>query len=332
VDATGRLELGVDPDLLGRLLPALARRMDAGQLALILATTRLVGMEAPGLHSLFNRLTLTFDGADDADLNGSVAHLAYRVVTAHARTGLVRIALDAPGAKGEIQALVRPRPVGQITARAAADRVEAGEFAGADVLIVGGSRGLGEVAAKLLAGGGAAVTCTYARGQEDAERVVAEIRAAGGEARAVHLDVLDSGAMVPTATWLLYFASPRIRTRPDFDMGEFDRYCAFYVEGFLRAAIRSGATRVLYPSTVFIDELPSGFGIYAAAKRAGEAACRALRGNESRVVVQSPRLPRLRTEQTVGVVQVAVEDPADRLLPELRALNRGVPPDSPSRS
>jgi NAD(P)-dependent dehydrogenase (short-subunit alcohol dehydrogenase family) len=38
------------------------------------------------------------------------------------------------------------------------------EFAGATALIIGGSRGLGELTAKLLAKGGARILITYATG------------------------------------------------------------------------------------------------------------------------------------------------------------------------
>ncbi len=311
----GRVEVVADPALLERRLPALARRLNPRQAALILATTRLVGMEVPGLHSLFTRLTLTFTSPPESGPDT----LAYRVTTAHPRTGLVRIRLDSHDAHGEIQALVRPRPVEQLSAEEAAGQVEADEFAGVEALVVGGSRGLGEVAAKLLAAGGASVVCTYARGREDAERVVREIEAAGGRARAVQLDVLDASARPPTASHLLYFASPRIRTTDGFDRAEFERYCDFYLAGFLRVAARSGAAAILYPSTVFVERPPSGFESYAAAKRAGESVCEAL-GSGPGVRVRAPRLPRLRTDQTAGVVQVSASDPTDRILSELRGL------------
>lgn len=336
--ARGELELRVDPELLARLLPSLARRLDRRQTALLLATTRLVGMEAPGLHSLYTRLTLDFDadrldeGHASASATGrgeaagasraEATRLVYRVRTAHPRTGLVRVELEHGRMRGEVQALVRPRPVGQLSAVEAAERVEAGEFDGVEALVVGGSRGLGEVAAKLLAAGGGRVTCTWARGREDAERVVREIREAGGRARTTELDVLEHGTGPPAASHLLYFASPRIRaTDGGFDRAEFHRYCEFYVAGFLRVATRSGATRILYPSTVFIDDPPRGFESYAAAKHAGESVCEALRHGLD-VQLVAPRLPRLKTDQTVGVVQVSVEDPADRLLGELRSLIR----------
>lgn len=57
------------------------------------------------------------------------------------------------------------------------------------VLITGGSRGIGETTAKLFAVYGSKVIVNYVRGEEDANRVVDDIRKGGGEAFAVQADV-----------------------------------------------------------------------------------------------------------------------------------------------
>ncbi|MHA7985392.1 SDR family oxidoreductase [Rathayibacter sp. CAU 1779] len=56
-------------------------------------------------------------------------------------------------------------------------------------LITGGSRGVGSRLAALLAADGVDVTVTYRRSQAAAENVVAGIKAAGGSARAVRLEL-----------------------------------------------------------------------------------------------------------------------------------------------
>jgi 3-oxoacyl-[acyl-carrier protein] reductase len=60
------------------------------------------------------------------------------------------------------------------------------------VLVTGASRGIGEVTAKLFAIYGCKVVVNYAQNKDDALRVVADIKDAGGEVIAVQADVSDN--------------------------------------------------------------------------------------------------------------------------------------------
>ena len=68
------------------------------------------------------------------------------------------------------------------------------ELGGATALVTGASSGLGAHFAGVLAAAGARVVCT-ARRVERIEARAANIRAAGGQAMAVHLDVTDSAGI-----------------------------------------------------------------------------------------------------------------------------------------
>jgi 3-oxoacyl-[acyl-carrier protein] reductase len=59
-------------------------------------------------------------------------------------------------------------------------------------IVTGASRGIGSVVAKLLARDGFAIAVNYAGGARKAEEVVAEIKAAGGQAIAVQADVSNA--------------------------------------------------------------------------------------------------------------------------------------------
>lgn len=72
-DRSGALELCFDPETAGRLFPHLTRCVASTQVAVFLATTFLVGVECPGLHSVYSELSLTKDEA------GNAADLKYEV-------------------------------------------------------------------------------------------------------------------------------------------------------------------------------------------------------------------------------------------------------------
>lgn len=316
--AKGSLALRHDVALAAEQFPALAKAVDGGILSLLLASTRLVGMEVPGRHSLYSELELTFDGSD-----GPSGQMAYEVVQSHADFRLLNTALTGQGWQGGIRSFMRPAPVAQLDMHGAQERVGQADLSDQKALIVGGSRGLGEVTARLLAAAGAEVHVTYASGQADAEALCAEITAAGGRAKALALNVLgDQPAVLPAGiTHLYYFAAPRIKPGPTqgFDQGLFETYQAFFVTGFAKLIAQVQAPlRVVYPSTVYVAAPEKGFAEYAAAKAAGEALCQYIAKTRADIETEVLALPRMKTDQTQAIVGGgAADDPADVLWPLL---------------
>lgn len=286
------------------LFPALALRLDKRQIGGLAAATFMVGMVCPGLHSIFRSLDLAVsDGADNDDYA-----LHFSVSSLDERFRMARIAVSGGGWTGRIDAHLRPEPVTQPGISDIAARTDARAFEGVRALIVGGSRGLGETLAKVLASGSAEVAITYRIGREDADRVAREIRDAGGICHVLAYDATArDGESLQIAGFspnqLYYLATPPIRPGSGiYNASRLAEYMAFYVDGFARtveAVTRSGEKpAVFYPSTVFIDGAPAGFADYAMAKAAGEVLCREFqaRGVVRQALVE--RLPRLLTDQT----------------------------------
>jgi NADP-dependent 3-hydroxy acid dehydrogenase YdfG len=329
--AAGGISLFYDGKLGAGLFPNLNRVLSALQLAALLSTTRLVGMECPGLHSIFAGLNLTFDSDRTAD-----PQLNYRVTDCNRRLGLCLMNVDAPGMEGQVKAFFRPKPQKQAPFTDACGEVETGEFSAQRALIIGGSRGLGEVTAKLLAAGGAEITITYCHGEQDAQRVVAEIGSHGGRANCLALDVLNPprgfanmAAHDTRPLYLYYFATPFIfgAQKGQFSARRFSTFSDFYVDGFLQTvqalmASSAGLQKILYPSSAAIDELPLEMGEYAAAKMAGEVLCDFLQKANPGLTIYKPRLPRIATDQTVSLLPVRNQDPLAIMLDHLRFLGQ----------
>ncbi len=358
--ATGCIPLFLDTVELRAMFPQVAERLPAVQAAQILATTRLTGMQCPGLHTVYDSMELHFaeNVADGQKINCGrrlcrrqriATHLSpsetpptkkltemhYEVCKSDERFSLVQLSVKSFGMEGTLTTFYRPPPVRQPSLSEVAEAVRQGEFQHQRALIVGGSRGLGELAAKIVAAGGGAVRITYHRGKEDADRVVSELCEAGADCRCFSLDVTQDVADAVgenLADWnpthLYYFATPHITSlgsRELFSAESFARFSKFYLEGFASVVGALKLTRksplvAFYPSSIFVDTPVDGLVEYAAAKSAGEFLCRSFQQQFPSARFVAPRLPRVPTDQTASIGPLRRENALDVMIQEIRKL------------
>ena len=182
-ERSGNLAFCMTAEQATTLFPSATRWLGERRILALAASTYLVGMVCPGLHSLYSELSI--EACPDPDAAES---LAFRVSKTYPRLRLVRQEIAGGGLTGTVTSFVRTPPVQQATMENLAGIVDPAEFAGDVALIVGGSRGLGELTAKLIASGGGRVFITWHSGREDAEKVVAGIRSAGGACETLPYD------------------------------------------------------------------------------------------------------------------------------------------------
>jgi len=326
--ASGSLPLFLDEAAWKFFSPKLSQMLPAFQIAEILAASRLVGMECPGLHSLYSGHDLRFHDS------GGAAELSYQVSRSDDRFSMLWLTVKGPGLDGTITAFARPRPSAQPDMTTVSGVVERGECAGQRALIIGGSRGLGEITAKIIAAGGGEIRITYHRGREDAERVAAEIRATGAKCECLFYDAANlSGDLAEGlgAEWkpthLYYFATPLISLDKAtwFSAEKFQNYVRFYVDGFARAVdavlkLGGESLTVFYPSTTFLKTFQEHSAEYCAAKSAGELLCRHLEKTFPQVSAHCPRLPKMKTDQTSSLMPSESAEPMRVMLEAIRAM------------
>jgi acyl dehydratase len=313
---SGEIDIAADTAAATALFPRLSARIGPARVAELITLTRLVGMQAPGLHSIFSRLDLTL--RDDSDRE----RLSYEAAKADERFSQVTIDIAGPATAGTIVAFVRPAPVEQVLGDV---RPEPSEFAGQRWLVVGGSRGLGAATVQLLAAGGADVRFTYRAGADDAARIEQDTGA-----RAAQLDVLEPALGDVTAdgwqpTHLAYLASPPIFEGMGgvYSDALYQRFSDVYVDAFTRIVAQLDPGQlvgILWPSSEAVDHDVAGLAEYADAKRAGEQACRDLAATHHGLTVHAPRLPRLLTDQSTSFVPTEYGDTAIEMLAALRGV------------
>ncbi|CCO23202.1 SDR family NAD(P)-dependent oxidoreductase [Maridesulfovibrio hydrothermalis] len=314
---SGSISLFCRPEAVSRLYPALCKAIPLAQISLLISTSRTVGMDCPGLHSIFSELDIDFTVA--AQNNEST----YFVKKFDKRFNLVLLDVATPVGSGVLTVFLRPEPQKQLLAKSALKIVPESFFADTKSLVIGGSRGIGEVTAKLIAAGDSEVTITYSEGKEDAEKVAQDIISAGGSANIIQFDVLSS--RIPSQiqctdfTHLFYFASPYIFNGKSgfFSKKLYAQFSDFYVHSFLNLFVQLNKDKlkmVFNPSTIAVEEPEPDMGEYITAKAAMEGLCAYLGRVHRKINFAYPRLPRTATDQTASVYPIKSNDPVEVML------------------
>ena len=299
----------------------------ARRVAAIAVLSTLTGMVCPGMYSLFGAFAI--DLVEDSNHKDAVG---FNVSETDERFRMIRMNVSGAGVRGSVQAFLRWPPIGQASFAEVSKVVAPAEFAGSTALIVGGSRGLGALTAKVVAAGGAKVIVTYATGRKDAEKLAEEIcgHTAHDACRVIQYDVRQDAAsqLKPLETevsHLYYFATTSIFRQKDgfFVSSLLDEFIQIYVKGFYdccRVLNKNGSQALIayYPSTVAIDNNPLSIIEYTMAKMAGEILCANMNRANTRTRVVVSRLPRLMTDQTATVAPATTAEPLDALLPVIR--------------
>ncbi|MGW1506790.1 SDR family oxidoreductase [Streptomyces mirabilis] len=204
-------------------------------------------------------------------------------------------------------------------------------------LVTGGSRGIGRETAERLAADGCAVVVNYAGNEAEADKTVAAITEAGGEAIAVRADVADEAEVAALfdaaesafgGVDVVVHAAGVMALAPlvDLDLDALDRMHrtnirgTFVVDQQAARRLRAGGALINFSSSVLALAIP-GYSAYAATKGAVEAmtliVARELRGRDVTVnaVAPGPTATALfldgKDEETIA--RMAAQPPLERL-------------------
>ncbi len=321
--------LSCDFSEIEKYYPSISRNISRVQIAELLATTRIIGMKCPGMNSVFQEMDLSFRPIAEKP----TPEITYEAIKFESRFSLLSISISGPSIKGVLKAFVSPDPIRQPGISDVSRIVQPDRFSGQRSLIIGGGRGIGEVTSKILAAGGASVCLTYCAGASDAQRVVDELRLFEKDAAHFKFDVthpdfdmLRNECKNFSPSHLYYFATPYISStrKGSFSQEQYNKFSEFYVYGFVKLVQFfkknvGSCRRFLYPSTIFLEEVPGNFGEYIAAKSAGEITCRWLMKCHPEIRIFSPRLPRFQTDQTSGFTHGKFEDVISIMYENIRA-------------
>lgn len=155
-----------------------------------------VGMSIPGRYATFLNFSVQFGGALFLDecyaFEGIVKHVSKMTETIAVEAEIFKAGEnDGKLASGKINIRVNQPPAAMPSMAEIKQSSGSLNLDGKVVLVTGASRGIGETIAKAFAVHGAKVVVNYLSTEDAAQKVVAEIKAADGEALALQADVSD---------------------------------------------------------------------------------------------------------------------------------------------
>ena len=313
------LDLFFPKEKIINLFPNLIKKLNPTQISTLLASTRLIGNKCPGLNSIFTKIDINFEKSFP------IENFEYQLRRYDERFGLAKLLFKSPNSEGFITAFERPKPVIQKSYKIVQSLIRNDEFNKIKALVIGGSRGLGEVATKILCAGGANVTATYYSGKKESEIISREINSSSGELNFKFFDVTKKGLPFCSNKYdlVIYMATPFITTSEseEFNQKLFKNFCEYYLFGFSNLCdllSLESETKVLYPSSIYVDQVPFNLVEYCAAKAAGENLCISLEKHKKNLKVFSPRFNRLETDQTSSLLPQNLDDSILILLNAIR--------------
>ena len=324
---SGRLVLAQNAAELPSIYPALAKALGSTALIGLASLSTLVGMECPGLHSLFH--------AFEVEIGSVSGPLTYTVIRADTRFNRVDMEVSGYDLRGKVSAFLTGGGAAVSDKDLTVLGVAATEFKGQQPLVIGASSGLGRATARILAAGGAAPVVTWRTAPASIDHLRSEIVDAGGKCVGLPYDTgtpqdfIDAlAAMKWPGRQIYFFATPRIfrRRLEAFQSAALREFIAVYVDGFY--ALVSGLVKtfpdrrfeVFYPSSILAGADGPDSLEYGMAKLAGERLCARLVKTFPQIHIHVERLPGIGTRQTVSVVPTATLPAEDVMLPLVRQM------------
>jgi hypothetical protein len=300
------------------LFPSLFKYYGKIFIAELVSTSEIVGMQTPGLNSLF----LSIKG----ELSKKHLDSYYEIVSCDLRFGALKLLVNGAYLKAEIEVLYRPSSKNSPSMHQIYKINKGNEFKNVNALIIGGSRGIGEITAKIITSGGGKVTISYNLGKQDAEKLQQEISNFGGDCSIFQLNIEDEFC-IPDSNFnqIYYFATPKITAENDSTSNEHLKslYELYYVNAFqnilTQVLEKNMLVTIFYPSSTFINNPSKKFAKYIDAKVNGELLCKKFIDTKNMKIVY-PRLPRLATDQTLGLIPEKFEDSVEVMYPLIQSM------------
>ena len=163
----------------------------------------------PGLNSLFISTKIVLKS------NIVLKKKFYKIINVEKRIGLVNLKFFGRTIESDIQTIVRQKPVKNPSFKMVKKFINDKEFKNMNALVIGGSRGIGEIISKMIIAGGGNVKLTYYKGFEEAKKIKKEFQKLSKNNSIFELNILNQEHLnklkkVKKINCVFYLATPKI--------------------------------------------------------------------------------------------------------------------------
>tara|TARA_Y100001970_G_scaffold286159_1_gene407658 strand:+ start:21283 stop:22716 length:1434 start_codon:yes stop_codon:yes gene_type:complete len=281
-----------------KLFPLVCKNIGVNRAISISMLSTSVGMYWPGKYSLFYSAEINFH-------NNFFDEVILNKFNYDKRFSITDFKFRSYGINANIRSIFKGLKINQSPYKIIKKIVKKNEFKSQNALIIGGSRGLGEVTTKLILAGNGKVVSTYLNNKTYIKENFSDInnkKSLKFLKYNIYHNIKFSKLNINT---LYYFASPKIERvkSNEFDYEIFSEFNDFYLVEFYKIIksflIKPKKIIVFYPSTTFINYPEEKFKEYIEAKKNGEKIAKILekkyRKYGLKIIIK--RLPPLLTDQ-----------------------------------
>ena len=296
------------------LFPKLLSHVGGNLIYEISIISNIIGMQMPGLNSLFVRCKLSLKKDFNVIPN-------FKIISLNEQLRFLKIFYQGKNIISEMEAFFTPRtPERIIKNELKYELLNKNLYKNKKVLIIGGSRGIGSYLVHVINLLGGEISFTYKNGFNEAKKLSKEVISnnPNNPVKSFKFDVIKDNyfdIFKSNYEYLFYFATPKIfgKIGVDFDNLRYQQFEKIYCDKFEDIAlnfIQKGGKNIFYPSSVALDETVKGLEEYKIAKEKGELICSKIK-NKYDVNLLVKRLPRILTDQTLTLLPVKSVNPLD---------------------
>jgi hypothetical protein len=291
-----------------KLYPKLTSLYGVLTLCEIANLSAFVGMKIPGKHSLLRSVQIEMRRKHHANE-------LFQLLSIDGRVGAISFLYTGQHIKALIGSFFTPKPVNLPSCNEISLSINPqSKVKNKNLLVIGGSRGIGAWAAKIFAIHGSNITLTYNTNLSLAREIKRDIISFGGKCNILKFDVLKDPLKFLSNInykYILYFATPAITQNitGTFDNKLYKKFVDYYVESFKNiVSVLNPDCQIYFPSTTLIDYPELGFEEYIKAKKQAEEMSSHVALANFRNIV-STRIPRVLTDQNNWIFSKPLASP-----------------------